>query len=191
MPGELIPYVYFEYLRSGEAQRLVPIFHHNAIDILTLACLTAIVPSAFRSTDTGSLAALGVRRGEEYLGIARWLIAAEEHERGLELLRRSVDAGLPDSLLFRTLWDIARLEKRLNRPHAALSLFTELAGCRNPHRVDALEELAKHYEHVERNYALALELTNEALTYKELPALQRRAARLKMRVGKPRSKRLL
>ena len=68
LPGELIPYVYFEYLRSGEAQRLVPIFHHNAIDILTLACLTAIVPSAFRSTDTGSLAALGLRQGRRVSG---------------------------------------------------------------------------------------------------------------------------
>ena len=34
LPGELIPYVYFEYLRSHEARRLVPIFHHNAMDIL-------------------------------------------------------------------------------------------------------------------------------------------------------------
>ena len=53
LPGDLIPYVYFEYLRSREARRLVPIFHHNAIDILTLACLTAIVPAAFRNTDAG------------------------------------------------------------------------------------------------------------------------------------------
>ena len=30
----------------GEMARLLPVFHHNAIDILTLACLTAIVPRA-------------------------------------------------------------------------------------------------------------------------------------------------
>src|SRR5437588_2334165 len=41
LPGELIPYIYFEYLRTQEIFRLVPIFHHNATDILTLACLTA------------------------------------------------------------------------------------------------------------------------------------------------------
>ena len=29
LAGELIPYVYFEYLRSQDATRLVPIFHHN------------------------------------------------------------------------------------------------------------------------------------------------------------------
>ena len=191
LPGEMIPYVYFEFLRSGEAQRLVPIFHHNAIDILTLACLTAIVPSAFRSTDPESLRALGVRRGEEFLGIGRWLLAARKYERGLALLKRAIDSGLPEALLFRTLWDVARLERRLNRPHAAINLMTELAGCSNPHRIDALEELAKHYEHVERNYALALEFTNEALTHSELPALQHRAKRLKTKLAKPRSRRLL
>ena len=47
LPGELIPYVYFEYVRTQEIFSLMPVFHHNAIDILTLACLTAIVPRAF------------------------------------------------------------------------------------------------------------------------------------------------
>ncbi|HEV2448137.1 MAG TPA: ribonuclease H-like domain-containing protein, partial [Candidatus Sulfopaludibacter sp.] len=31
LPGELIPYCYFEYLRTQRAFKLVPIFHHNAI----------------------------------------------------------------------------------------------------------------------------------------------------------------
>ena len=51
LPGELIPYVYFEYVRTHEIFRLMPVFHHNAIDILTLACLTAIVPRAFNAPD--------------------------------------------------------------------------------------------------------------------------------------------
>ena len=53
LPGELIPYVYFEYVRTHEIFRLLPVFHHNAIDILTLACLTAIVPRAFRFSGPG------------------------------------------------------------------------------------------------------------------------------------------
>jgi uncharacterized protein len=184
LPGELIPYVYFEYLRSREAQRLVPIFHHNAMDILTLACLTAIVPAAFRSTDPESLARVGVKRGEDLVGIARWLLAADKHERGLELLKRGVDAGLPDSLLFRSLWDIALLEKKLGRPDAALRILTELAGCRNHYRVCALEELAKYYEHEERNYAVALEFTKQALACEYSPALARRKERLERRLAK-------
>jgi uncharacterized protein len=191
LPGELIPYVYFEYLRSREAQRLVPILHHNAIDILTLACLTPIVPAAFRATDCDSLLRVGVRRGEDLAGIARWLLAADEHEKALHLFRRAIDAGLPDALLFRSLWDIALLEKKLERPHAALEVFTELAGCRNPYQASALEQLAKYYEHQERNYALGLEFTKQALTCKDSAALEHRRARLERRLAQPRRRRLL
>src|ERR1022692_791097 len=34
LPGEMIPYCYFGYLRTLRAFELVPIFHHNALDIL-------------------------------------------------------------------------------------------------------------------------------------------------------------
>ncbi|MBV9083450.1 MAG: ribonuclease H-like domain-containing protein [Acidobacteriaceae bacterium] len=185
LPGELIPYVYFEYLRSRHAQRLVPIFHHNAMDILTLACLTAIVPAAFRSTETDSLARLGVRRGEDLAGIARWLLAAGEEEQGLQLLKRAVAVGLPDPLLFKTLWDIASYEKKLARADAALSALGELAQCRNEYRVNALVELAKYYEHEQRNYAQALEFTNQALSHEPGPALLERKARLERRLARP------
>lgn len=191
LPGDLIPYMYFEYLRSREACRLVPIFHHNAMDILTLACLTAIVPAAFRNTDAESLARAGVRRGEELAGIGRWLASAGELERAIDLLKRAVDKGLPDRLLFRTLWDIALLQKKLGRAQAVREALTEIAGCRNDYRVLALEELAKHYEHQEKNYVLALEFTLKALTFGPSVALDHRRSRLERRVAKPGNRRLL
>src|SRR5579863_5404989 len=78
LPGEMIPYYYFEYLRTQQAFKLVPIFHHNAIDILSLACLTAIVPFAFRAPETAAL-----RHGADLVGLARWLDRAERHEEAL------------------------------------------------------------------------------------------------------------
>ncbi len=191
LPGELIPYVYFEYLRSKEALRLAPVFHHNAMDILTLACLTAIVPAAFRSTDAEMLSLVGVRKGPELAGIGRWLRAAGEQEKALELFKRAVDAGLPDRHLFRTLWDIACLEKKLRRPNEALRLFIELAGCRNEFRASALEELAKFYEHEERNYALALDFTEQALSLASSSNLLHRKGRLERRLLKPVTRKLL
>ncbi|HSW51052.1 MAG TPA: ribonuclease H-like domain-containing protein [Bryobacteraceae bacterium] len=185
LPGEMIPYVYFEYLRTRQAVRLAPIFHHNAIDILTLACLTAIVPLAFRSPEDAPL-----HHGADWVGLARWLLKAERHEEALALLRRAVDRGLSDDLLFRTLWEIAMIEKRLGREAAALAAFTELASTRNSHRVAALEELAKHYEHRERNHAMALEFTLSALQISDTDALRRRAERLKRRLSRPRPRRL-
>jgi tetratricopeptide (TPR) repeat protein len=186
LPGEMIPYCYFEYLRTKQAFRLVPIFHHNAIDILSLACLTAIVPYAFRAPEEA-----GIRHGADLVGLARWLLQTGRADEALRLLRRAVDLGLPDDLLFRTLWDVAALEKRLGREDAALAVYTDLAASPNTYRVRALEELAKHYEHRERNYAMALEFTRGALALEDLPALRRREERLKARLLRPAPRRLL
>ncbi len=191
LPGELIPYVYFEYLRAREAQRLVPVFHHNAMDILTLACLTAVVPAAFRTADAEALRQAGVRRGEDLVGIARWLLNAGETERSLDLFKCAIDLGLPDKLLFRSLWDVAAIEKKQARPAAALKIYTELAGCRNDQRVSALEELAKYYEHEEKNYGVALEFTRQALEFERTEALVKRKARLERRLAKPRTRMLI
>jgi uncharacterized protein YprB with RNaseH-like and TPR domain len=178
LPGELIPYCYFEFLRTQRAFKLVPIFHHNAIDILSLACLTAIVPFAFRSPDEAAL-----RHGADWIGLGRWLNQAGRREEALRLLRRAVEMGLPDHLLFRTLWDIAEMERRAGRPDAAMGIVTELAASRNPYRVRALEALAKHYEHRERNYAMALEMTRHALALEDRPEIRRREERLKARLA--------
>ncbi|MFB3828393.1 MAG: ribonuclease H-like domain-containing protein [Bryobacteraceae bacterium] len=185
LPGEMIPYYYFEYLRTKQAFRLAPIFHHNAIDILSLACLTGVVPFAFRSPETAAL-----RHGADLIGLARWVLAADRREEALRLFRRAVDLGLPDDLLFRTLLDIGLIEKRMGNRAAALAAFTELAASRNPYRGRAYEELAKYYEHHERNYALALEWTRGALGLADTPEMRRREQRLKQRLAGPQPRRL-
>ena len=181
LPGEMIPYCYLEFLRTKQAFELVPIFHHNALDILSLACLTAIVPFAFRSPDCAH-----VRHGSDLIGVARWLLEAGRHDESLALLRRAVEMGLPDNLLFRTQWDIAALERRNGRADASLAVLTDLAAARNPYRVRALAELAKHYEHNERSYSMALEMTRAALAFEDTSELRRREERLKARLAKPR-----
>ena len=174
MPGALIPYVYFEYLRTRQAARMLPVFQHNATDILTLACLTGIVPYAFKDP-----ASVPLKHGTEMAGIARWLREAGELEQALALFRRAVDAGLPDELLFRTLWDIGMLERKLGGD--ALAVWSDLAACRNPFRVRALEELAKHHEHERRDCAAALEFTRKALAFEESDELRKREERLERR----------
>jgi len=177
LPGEMIPYYYFEYLRMRQAFRLVPIFHHNAIDIVSLACLTAIVPAAFGSADGASLS-----HGADMIGLARWLAAAGRDEEAVGLYRRAVEAGLPDDLLFRTLAEIGSIEKRLGRDAAAVEAFTDLAASPNPYRAHAFAELAKYYEHRERNYSMALEMTRSARQVEDSSELAQREDRLERRL---------
>ena len=100
------------------------------------------------------------------------------------LFRRAMAKGLRDDLLFRTLWDIARIEKKLGAEERAIEACTELAQCRNAFRLAALEELAKFYEHKERNYAMALEFTLSALSHEDSEPLRHRRERLERRLAK-------
>jgi uncharacterized protein YprB with RNaseH-like and TPR domain len=178
LPGALIPYIYFEYLRTREAARLLPVFQHNAVDILTLACLTGIVPYAFKDPVNVPL-----KHGAEMAGIARWLREAGEFEQARLLFRRAVDAGLRDELVFRTLWDLALIERKLGDDGAALAIWDDLSAARNPYRVRALEQLAKHHEHRSKDCARALEYTRAARALEDSADLERREQRLKKRLS--------
>ena len=178
VPGALIPMLYFDYVHSGYGPPLRPVFEHNALDILSLACLTAIVPHAFRDPANAPF-----RHGSEMTGIARWLQAAGEMEQARTLFRRAIDAGLNDELLFRTLWDTATLERKLGCMEAALIVWNDLSRGRNPYRIRALEELAKHHEHRLKDHAGALAFTRRALTLEDNENLRKREQRLAKRAG--------
>jgi len=176
IPGELIPYCYFEYLRTQRAYRLISIFHHNVLDIVSLACLTGVIPEAFREPEN-----VRARHGMDLLGLARWLLLSDRMEEALRLMRRAIDMGLPDRHLFRTLFEAGAVEKKLGLEHAAVATYTDLTLSPNPFQVKAYEELAKHYEHREKNYAMALECVRAARAAEDSDALAARQQRLERR----------
>jgi uncharacterized protein len=179
VPGELIPYIYFEYLRTEQAFRLIPIFHHNVLDIVSLACLTGVIPEAFRDPQN-----LRVRHGADLLGLARWLQMSGRLEEAHRLMRRAIDLGLRDEHLFRALFDTGSLEKKLGMEHAALATFTDLTLSPNPYRARAYDELAKHYEHREKNLPMALECVRAARQFEDSDARANRHRRLEARCSK-------
>jgi uncharacterized protein YprB with RNaseH-like and TPR domain len=185
LPGEMIPYYYFEYLRTRDAFRLVPLFHHNTMDIVTLAALTAVVLPAFASPAEADL-----RHGEDLLGLARWVGHCAGPEDALALYHRALDHRLADRHLFAALWEMALAEKRLGRLDRAVAIWCDLAAVKNDFRRPALEQLAKYYEHHERNYSMALEMTAAALALDPLPELEHRKQRLERKAA-ARTRRLL
>ncbi len=185
IPGEMIPYVFFEYLRTKRAHRLMPVFHHNVLDIVSLACLTGIIPEAFRDP-----ANMRARHGMDLVGLARWLQLSGRLEEALSLMRRAIDMGLPDAQLFRTLFEAGCIEKKLGQEHAALATFTDLSLSPNAYRVKAYEELAKHYEHRERNFAMAIECVRAARCLEDSESLATRQSRLEKKGATLRQPRL-
>jgi uncharacterized protein YprB with RNaseH-like and TPR domain len=179
VPGEMIPYRYFEYLRTGRAHGLMPVFHHNVLDILSLACLTGIIPEAFRDPEN-----MKARHGADLLGLARWLQASGRLEEAHRLTRRAVDMGLPDQHLFRALFDAGLLEKKLGLDDASVATWSDLTLSPNPYRVRAYEELAKYYEHREKNFSMAMECVDAARRLEHSEALTLRLRRLELKCGR-------
>jgi uncharacterized protein YprB with RNaseH-like and TPR domain len=192
IPGEMIPYCYFEYLRTRRAARLISIFHHNVLDIVSLACLTGLIPEAFRDPENMRARPGQKLHGMDLVGVARWLQMAGRMEEAHRLMRRAVDMGLPDQHLFRALFETGAIEKKLGLEDAALATFTDLSLSPNPYRGRAYEELAKHYEHRERNFAMALECVRAARRAEDSESLALRQARLEKKyagsVKQPRLK---
>jgi uncharacterized protein YprB with RNaseH-like and TPR domain len=183
IPGEMIPYSYFEYLRSRRAFRLPPIFHHNVLDIVSLACLTGVIPDAFRDP-----ANVRARHGMDLLGLARWLQVSGRLDEAHRLLRRAIDMGLPDEHLFASLYAAGLIEKKRGLLHAALATFADLSLSPNAFRARAYEELARHYEHRERSFGMAIECVRAARQITDSDALRKRHERLVNKCATPAAK---
>jgi hypothetical protein len=183
LPSEMIPYYYFEYLRTRQAFRLAPLFRHNVMDIVTLACLTGVVLPAFAAPAEAEL-----RHGQDILGLARWQQRGRANDGATidatELYRRAINAGLPDDNLFRALWETALIEKKCGRRDEMIRICRDLAEVRNDHRIAALAELAKHYEHHEKDLDQALAFTIQALEHEPTGELEHRRNRLRQKLAK-------
>ncbi len=182
--GAAIPQLYFDFLRTRNFGPLWPVFTHNAIDILSLACLTAVVPEAFRDPSR-------LTHGAEMVGLARWLKSGSKLEESIGLFSAALARPMPDALVWETLWHAADLERKLGRQDAAVAHWTELSTAPNPYRARAFERLAIHYERKEKNPAMALEMTRAARAIEDSPELVKRETRLAARLATARSGRLL
>lgn len=179
VPGELIPQLYFEFLRTRRAARLKPVLEHNALDILSLAFLAEIIPTVFADP-----LACHLTHAAELNGLARWLVGQGRLEEASELYRRAVTAATSDDLMFQALWERGLVEKKLERTSEALTIWTDLAATANAHRAAALIELAKHYEHHEKNIFMALECAAEAARLENSADIAHRLERLEGKLAR-------
>lgn len=81
--GGSIPQIYFDYLRTKRAGPMRGVLHHNALDILSLAALTAILPIRFEDRTKAAHAA-------EMVGLGRWLAAQGDRSEAIPLFERAI-----------------------------------------------------------------------------------------------------
>ena len=186
VPGWMIPQLYFDYLRTGDARSMKSVFYHNAMDVVSLAALFKRISLILADPqhpvlESSDRAALG--RLFEELG---------ETDQAIQLYEISLNSGLPEDLFWDTLQRLALVHKRRGAYEQALPLWEKAAKNR---QVFACIELAKAYEHIFQDFPQALEWTRQGLDIVNaqdyprheqavwLPELEHRLERLLRKVG--------
>jgi uncharacterized protein len=152
----LIPQIYFDYLRGGPPERLVPVLNHNQMDLRGLAALSSRILSLLSDAET-----LG-QDGLELFGVSRICEKRGEHTRARNLYEKSIASFLPTETDRAARRSLARLAKREGDFELACELWKEALG-NSRHGYEAYEQLATYYEHKVRNPDQARQIVQQAL----------------------------
>lgn len=187
-PGYEVPWLYFDYLRTGDATPLKGVFYHNAMDVVSMAALLRHMASILHDPFNGS-----VEHGLDFISLGKlfedlrqWDLAARLFEHGLTHELSEADFGSAVERL-------SHLQKRRGDLGEAVRLWEQAAA---QGHIYAHVELAKHFEHRVRDMDEATRWVRSALELvksSELPAyvkkhwkqeLDHRLSRLKTKAAK-------
>jgi len=169
VPGYEIPWLYFDYLRTGDARPLGGVFYHNAMDVVAMAALLSHVSELLADPYNGRVehGLDFIALGKLYEDLGHWDEAARLFERGLEL-------GLDESDFGVTVKRLSILQKKRGDVDQALRLWEAAAG---KGHVYAHIEMAKYFEHKARDVKAAIKWAKSARRHVEdtdLPAYIRK-----------------
>jgi uncharacterized protein YprB with RNaseH-like and TPR domain len=168
VPGFEIPQRYFQFVRTGDARPLAPVFEHNRLDLLSLAALMARAATLVR---TGPIGACDAR---EALALG-WIYGrAGLESRAREGYERAIDlsAGEPAIQLesLRALAIALRRARRFEEAAGYWRRVLDLRGC-PPHVArEASDALAIHHEHRVRDLVSARSFALRSLENAPRPA---------------------
>lgn len=154
VPGYLIPQLYFDYLKTGNATSLRSIFYHNTIDIVSMAALFLFITQIIESPLQYDIPSLDVA------ALARLLEGLGKLEEAASLYEYCIDRGLPSSAFIKTIERYALMRKK--QGHLELSSILWAKAAERGY-IPAHIELAKIYEHYSKDFLLALEWVNRAI----------------------------
>jgi len=187
VPGWMIPQVYFDYLRTGDARPLSGVLYHNAMDIVALAGLFSRTVEMLANP-----LELDIQDGTDLVAIARLFEELGYLDTSVQIYRRGLEKGLPEEFFWETVERLSLLFRRRGDWPSAVDLWRKAA---QHGQIYAHIELAKYCEHELREPEEALAWTQTAIeltgslhvpsyVHKKLLAeLEHRRTRLVKKIG--------
>ncbi|MBM3123745.1 MAG: hypothetical protein FJZ87_01585 [Chloroflexi bacterium] len=168
VPGYEIPWLYFDYLRSGDAGPLAGVFYHNAMDVVAMAALLNHVSGMTASPYDGR-----IQHGLDFIALGKLFEDLGHSDEAARLYERGLESGLEPSDFGLAVKRLSILQKRRGDMQQALRLWEQAAG---EGHVYAHIELAKYHEHKTRSLKASMKWTKSArrlVEKSDLPAYMR------------------
>jgi len=162
IPGWMVPSIYFDYIKTGDARPLNNVFYHNAMDILSLATLLNHV-SAILDDPHGGL----VKHGIDIIAIGKIFEDIREFDAAAECFARGLEFDIPRKVRGQAIQRWSFLEKRRNNIDISIQLWQNAVEYEE---IYAHVELAKAFEHRLRDYSQAIFWTEQAITIIQSPS---------------------
>jgi uncharacterized protein YprB with RNaseH-like and TPR domain len=155
VPGYEIPWLYSDYLRTGDARPLAGVFYHNVMDLVAMAALLAHMNEMVQNPFDGK-----VQHGLDFIALGKLFEELGHREEAARLFERGLESGLEEADFGVATRRLSILQKKRGDLAQAIRLWESAA---QQGHLYAFIELAKHYEHRERDLQSALQWTNAAL----------------------------
>ncbi len=158
IPGEAIPGIYADFLRTGHSGQLRKVFYHNRMDIITLLGLSIEIARRYHeATATQKISVTELER------IGRLFLEMRAPEKAAELFSALLQqTGLPEQSRRTWLLHYAQSQKSMRNHDDARKAWQQVLE-EHGFSFEASIELAKLFEHKMSDPALALEMTERAL----------------------------
>src|SRR5580698_7809368 len=154
--SDLIPRIYLDFVRGAPPERLIPVFHHNQMDLRGLAGLSSRILSLLSDAETQG------QDGLELFGVSRICEKRGDAIRARKLYEQSIASVLPTETDRAARRSLARLAKRDGDFARACELWRNASG-NSRQGYEAYEQLAIYHEHRARDPHQAREVVRQAL----------------------------
>jgi uncharacterized protein YprB with RNaseH-like and TPR domain len=156
IPGWMVPSIYFDYIRSGDARPLKNVLYHNAMDIISLATLLNHISEMLDDPHRGL-----VLEGVDLISIGKIYEDIGEIDAAAECFARGLEEDLPQFTRKQAVFRWSIMEKRRNNYDQSMQLWRNAA---EDQELYAHEELAKVFEHKIKDYSQAIYWTELAIS---------------------------
>ena len=157
VPGEMVPQIYFDFIRLGQTQLLKKVFDHNVYDIVSMVSLLKALCICFENPEIEK-----ILDPVDLYSLGRFHFTTGETKKSIRFFKLASKGKLDNELKLEMGRYYSLAHKRLGNWNDASKIWENLINS-HPENLFSYEELAKFHEHRTKDYSKALNIVDRAI----------------------------